>query len=164
MQFRLLVPIVFICLIIGGCFEHPPQAAVQSKGSAFVERDIQFQSIQANGGLNSRQSFKVYLKDPGFSQGVDFAQNFLIVAERGQKGSSGYAIKISGIKQTGPGDFTVVLELSDPRPGNFYLTVMTYPRDIAAVKRGYLPSSGQAKFSFVATTGEILATDIVNLD
>lgn len=105
----------------------------------------------------------MYLNDPGLANGIDFTRYFLLVASRGQKGSPGYQIKIGAVKQTAPAQFKVIVELSDPVPGQFYAAVITHPQDMVLVKRVYLPKSGTVQFDFVDNSGAVLGRDTVNL-
>ncbi len=93
---------------------------------------------------------------------VDWAKEFVIIVQRGECRTGGYAVAVDRI-ETGPrpGELTVTVRRTDPGPDDFVTMVVTYPKCAVAVKRAGLP--GVRSVVFVDSSGKALRTVDVSL-
>lgn len=65
---------------------------------------------------------------------VDFQRETVVAVLRGEKTSGGYGVEVSGMSRSGATRVNVTVDYSDPQPGGFTTTVMTYPFHIVKVE------------------------------
>lgn len=85
---------------------------------------------------------------------VDWSREFVIIAERGECPTGGYAVSITGFDSRAGGELWVGVALSDPGPTDFVTLAMTFPRDVVVAGRGELERV--SRVVFVGEDGRVL--------
>lgn len=90
-------------------------------------------------------------------QELDFAENVVIAAMQGPRNTSGYAISIQSLRQSGT-DVLVLLELVEPDPGGVTAQMLTSPYHLVIARRSDFQPRGELRFTFQDSKGRKLGT------
>ena len=99
------------------------------------------------------------LKDPELVRRIgdtDFDNNWVVAIFRGMVGTSGHGIRVVEIEKENE-TLKVTVDLSDPKPDQFVLQVISYPFHIITVPKKDLIVTGETTWSVVRTRGTPLA-------
>jgi len=177
------VVLCVLAFLLAGCGERRPEGENAGEGSdaAAVERQIQLQTL-AQGQeceygrfdevptsqeappeclvIEDAEGLKrlLYLANLELPyQDVDFSQNVVIAAMQGPKNTSGYAISIQSLRQTGT-EVRVLLDLVEPAPGSVTAQMLTSPYHLVLARRSDFQPRGELRFSFEDGSGRRLGT------
>jgi hypothetical protein len=106
----------------------------------------------------SSEALAAFYEVPPWSSGVDWAREFLLVAERGECPTGGYRLVIETVTRPShpAADLVAKVVMVDPRPGDMVTMALTFPRAAVAVERAGL--EGLRRVVFVDARGRTLRT------
>lgn len=113
--------------------------------------------------FSSAEALAAFYEVPPWSSGVDWAREFLLIAERGECPTGGYRVAIESVTWPGrpAGVLVAKVVMASPRPSDMVTMALTFPRAAVAVERAGL--EGLGRVVFVDARGQTLRTaEVIN--
>ncbi len=105
--------------------------------------------------LTSAEAFGAAFGVGSWFPRLDWSRELVLVVQRGECPSGGYAVAVTDLAVRGP-RLKVTVTTADPTPADFVTMVVTYPQAAVAVERESL--RGVSEVAFVNKDGKILGT------
>ena len=181
----LLVPFVVVLISFSGCGKGVLNSSPEADGLPSTirtdTRTISFEHLAGGdshaaslegpalfvaGEASEITSFTGMLSDPELVRRIgdaDFDNNWVVAIFRGMVGTGGHGIRVKEIEKENE-TLKVAVDLSDPKPDQFVIQVISYPFHIITIPKKDLIVTGETTWSVVRTKATPLVPVIDPID